>query len=262
MTSSTPQTAADMPIQHRNLVQQGYKDYTSAQLKQIDMGLRFTPAVCSAIAVYGLIIQSPALLFFVAMLGMWAFFFPSGHPMDLLYNKIICPLIKAEPLPANPLQRRLACFAAGMMNTAAAIFFLVGLPMAAYITGGLLMILQAIVIFTHFCTLSWIYEKVLNLIGQWERPIAIEEAKKLLANGATLVDVRGPDEFAAGHLDNAINLPLDIISSQADSLRDQCVMVYCASGMRSQMAKKQLVDGGLLQVYDLGGKNRASAIFG
>lgn len=248
-------------MQHRNLQQQGYKDYNAEQLRQIDMGLRFTPATCSLIAIYGLVIQSPAILFGVAFLGVLAFFFPAGHPMDLIYNKIIAKSLKAEPLPPNPLQRRLACFAAGIMNTMAAVFFLMSMPMAAYITGGLLMILQAIVIFTHFCTLSWMYEKVLKFFGSWSKPVDETLAKQLIQEGALLIDVRGPDEFSAGHLDGAINIPLDVIENQIDQMKQCKVMVYCASGMRSQMAKHKLNNAGLTEVFDLGGKNRAAKLF-
>jgi len=248
-------------MQHKNLQQQGYKDYNSQQLKQIDMGLRFTPAACSMIAVYGLVIQSPTLLFIVAFLGMFAFFFPASHPMDLFYNNIIAKIFKAEALPPNPLQRRLACFAAGIMNTMAAIFFIMTMPMAAYITGGLLMLLQAIVIFTHFCTLSWMYEKVLKFFGEWNKPVNAELAKQLIEDGALLIDVRGPDEFSGGHLNGAVNIPLDIIESRIDDFKQCKVMVYCASGMRSQMAKHKLTNAGLTEVYDLGGKNRAAKLF-
>jgi len=250
-----------LSMQQKNLVQQGYQSYTPVQLKQIDMGLRFTPAVCSLIAIYGLVIQSPTVLFFVAVLGMLAFFFPAGHPMDLIYNRIICKLIKSQPLPPNPLQRRMACFAAGVMNTMAAIFFIIGLPMAAYITGGMLMVLQAVVIFTHFCTLSWMYEKLLKSLGMWHKPIELEEAKTLLQGGAIIVDVRGPDEFAKGHLDKAINFPLNIIEEQVDALQDTHVLLYCASGTRSQIAKQKLLNCGLSQVSDLGSKARAAKIF-
>jgi len=251
----------NLSLQHKNIVQQGYQNYTPEQLKQIDIGLRFTPAVCSIIAIYGLIIQSPTILFIVAVLGMLAFFFPAGHPMDLFYNRVICKLTNSQTLPPNPLQRRLACFAAGIMNTMAGIFFLIKMPMAAYITGGMLMLLQAIVIFTHFCTLSWMYEKLLDALGMWNKPISLDEARKLLEAGAILVDVRGTDEFSKGCLDNAINLPLDTIEHQLETLKGKHVLLYCASGVRSQMAKKKLLKGGLVEVFDLGGKDRASNIF-
>jgi len=247
-------------FRQKNLIQQGYQSYTSAQLKQIETGLRFTPLVCALITLYGLYVQSPAILYSIAVLGVWAFFFPAGHPMDLFYNKIICKLANLEPLPANPLQRRLACFAAGIMNTMAATFFLYGMATAALVTGGLLMILQAIVIFTHFCTLSWMYEKIFRFFGLWEKPFDINEAKDLLEKGATLIDVRGPDEYAKGHLESAVNIPLQDIESQSEMLKDRNLLLYCASGARSQIARQKLLDQGLVNVFNLGSKQRASAV--
>ena len=249
-----------LSLKHKNLFQQGYQNYTPEQLTQIDLGLRFTPAVCSLIAIYGLIVQSPTVLFIVAALGMLAFFFPSGHPMDLFYNKVICKIAKTEPLPANPFQRRLACFAAGIMNTIAGLFFIAEMPVAAYITGGMLMFLQAIVIFTHFCTLSWMYEKLLRFLGMWDKPIDLETAKLYLDDGAILVDVRGPDEFARGHLDCAINIPLEDIDKDINSFEGKQVLVYCASGARSQMARQRLIEKGFVLVFNLGSKQRASGI--
>jgi rhodanese-related sulfurtransferase len=251
----------NLTMQHKNLVQQGYQSYTPEQLKQIDWGLRFTPAVCSLIAIYGLVVQSPTILFFVAALGIIAFFFPANHPMDIIYNKIVCKVANSTPLPPNPLQRRLACFAAGIMNTAAALFFLAGLPIAAFITGGMLMVLQAIVIFTHFCTLSWMYEKLLRALGMWDKPIELEEAKKLIEAGALVIDVRGPDEFSNGHIECAINFPLDSIELQLEALKENHVLLYCASGARSQIAKQKLLECGLINVFDLGSKKRASELF-
>jgi len=57
----------------------------------------------------------------VALLGIWAFIFPAGHPMDLIYNHLIAPMFGAVKLPKNPFQRRLAFFVAGLMNIAAAV---------------------------------------------------------------------------------------------------------------------------------------------
>lgn len=250
----------ELTLQHRNLFQQGYQSYTPQQLRQIQWGLRFTPAACSLITLFALITQNWMLLFGVAVLGMWAFFFPAGHPMDLIYNRGISRVLRTEPLPPNPFQRRLACFAAGIMNTMAGAFFLLGFPTAAIIVGGMLLVLQAIVIFTHFCTLSWMYEGLMRALGRWSLPLDVKKAAEMLTNGAVLVDVRGPDEFAGGHLPGAMNLPLDEIDRRALSLKTgNEVLVYCASGTRSQIAKQKLVALGLNDVYDIGSMSKARA---
>lgn len=250
----------DLSFQQRNLFQQGFQTYTPAELRQIEWGLRFTPSTCSLIAIYGLATQNPLILFGVAGLGMWAFFAPAGHPMDLLYNHVIRKPFGAVALPPNPFQRRLACFSAGIMNTMAGLFFLAGLPTAALITGGLLLILQAIVIFTHFCTLSWMYEGLMRALGKWEKPVELDEALRLFSTGALLVDVRGRDEHSAQSLESAINIPLDELDQHFASLQAQPVLVHCRSGARSQIAAQKLRKLGHRQAYDLGAFERAQSV--
>lgn len=249
-----------LSMMQKSLFQQGYQTYTPAELKQLEWGLRFTPAACSSITLYALITQQPLLLFVVSVLGMWAFFFPAGHPMDLIYNNVVRKLFDGTRLPPNPFQRRLACFAAGIMNAMAGAFFLMGMPMAALITGGMLLVLQAIVIFTHFCTLSWMYEGVMRMFGRWAVPTDDAATMELLENGALLVDVRGPDEFARGHVYGAKNFPLDDIEGYVTELAKQPVLLYCASGTRSQIAKQKLSAQGVNDIYDIGSISRVKAL--
>ncbi len=84
------------------------------------------------------------------------------------------------------------------------------------------------------------------------RPVAGAEAHRLVAAGAVLVDVRSPDEFAAGHNDGARNIPVDELSSRLGELpRDHPVIVYCHSGHRSHQAAGILGAAGY-DVRDLG----------
>ena len=251
---------APLGFQARCLVQQGYQTHTQKQLAQLNWGLRFTPAVCSLITLVAVIYQLPLLLLAVSALGVWAFFAPAAHPMDLLYNHAVRHVFGAVRLPPNPFQRRLACLAAGVMNFAAATFFWLGLPGMAIATGAALLALQAIVIFTHFCALSWIYEILMKALGRWRLPVDVETGRHLLNEGALLVDVRGPDEFDRDHLEGALNLPLEEIQSCAGKLRGRTVLLYCRSGGRSQLAAKQLRKLGFSEVYDLGGLARAQLV--
>jgi len=62
--------------------------------------------------------------------------------------------------------------------------------------------------------------------------------KTLLADGATVVDVRTPAEFKDGHIKGAINLPLQTLSSNLNKLKkDQVIITCCRSGSRSGMAR-------------------------
>ncbi len=175
--------SSTMSFQQRSLVQQGYTDYSPQELTEMEWGLRFTPFVCALIALYGLVTQQPGVLFSVAALGMWAFFFPATHPMDMLYNYVVRPAFAAAKIPPNPMQRRLACLSAAMMNILAGSLFLLKLPTAAYLVGGCLLVLQAIVIATHFCALSWMYEGVTRMLGTWNRPLEPQVAQQLLTAG-------------------------------------------------------------------------------
>lgn len=79
-------------------------------------------------------------------------------------------------------------------------------------------------------------------------------ARELVAAGARLVDVRSAGEFAAAHLDGARNIPVGEIAGRARELGDKSkpVIVYCASGARSAMAKRTLKSAGFSEVYNLG----------
>ena len=249
-----------MSFQQRSLFQQGFQKFTPKELKQLEWGLRFTPAACSLIAAYGLYAQQPMILFAVAVLGFWAFMFPSAHPMDLVYNHMIRPLFGAVKLPANPFQRRLACLSAGMMNIIARSLFLLEMPIAAIVVGVSLLALQAIVIFTHFCTLSWMYEGVLSMLGKWQQPLDESEAKQLLSNGAKIVDVRSQNEFAKESLEGAINLPLEDLDHFLEEIILGICLLFCNSGTRSHIASEKLKSHGIHNVHNLGDFNRARQI--
>lgn len=63
-----------------------------------------------------------------------------------------------------------------------------------------------------------------------------ETCWQLIDQGAQILDVRNPDEFATGHLPNAINVPLteivEWLSNQAN--KQQQFVVYCGAGIRAQ----------------------------
>lgn len=74
---------------------------------------------------------------------------------------------------------------------------------------------------------------------------------------ATLwIDVRTPEEFAQGHLDGAINVPLDVIAQQiAFHAPDKStpVALYCRSGRRAALAQDILLELGYTNVTNQGG---------
>jgi phage shock protein E len=85
-----------------------------------------------------------------------------------------------------------------------------------------------------------------------------EEARRLVNEGATLLDVRSATEFASGHLTGAKNIPVGELSEHLSQLPDKRapIVVYCRSGGRSSRAKQILEGAGYAAVYDLGGMGR------
>lgn len=90
------------------------------------------------------------------------------------------------------------------------------------------------------------------------RQISMDEAVTMMAQetGYIILDVRRPDEFAAGHIPNAINVPNESIgTSDIPELpdKDQLIMVYCRSGRRSKEASEKLVKLGYTNIVEFGG---------
>ncbi len=82
--------------------------------------------------------------------------------------------------------------------------------------------------------------------------------EELLNNPATtVVDVREIGEFAGGHFESAINIPLGIVPIKLDEFKAMPgpIVVYCRSGNRSGMAMNFLKQAGLSEVYNGGGLN-------
>lgn len=70
-----------------------------------------------------------------------------------------------------------------------------------------------------------------------------------------LVDVREIDEFANGHLPDAINVPFSELKHSAEMMlpKDKILYVYCRSGQRSGAAVRALKELGYEEVYNVGG---------
>ncbi len=78
------------------------------------------------------------------------------------------------------------------------------------------------------------------------------EARRLVAEGAFLLDVRSPGEFGAGHIEGAANIPISELDARLSEVpTDTPVVVYCLSGGRSASAARTLEAAGR-RVYDLG----------
>ncbi len=90
------------------------------------------------------------------------------------------------------------------------------------------------------------------------RQITMEEAAKRMEQepAAIILDVRRPDEYQAGHIPGAINIPNETIGrEELPQLpdKDQTILVYCRSGNRSKQASEKLAALGYTQVLEFGG---------
>ena len=90
------------------------------------------------------------------------------------------------------------------------------------------------------------------------RQITMSEAVEMMASESDyiILDVRRPDEFSAGHIPNAVNIPNESIGAdEIDELpdKDRLILVYCRSGNRSKQASEKLVRLGYANIVEFGG---------
>lgn len=113
-------------------------------------------------------------------------------------------------------------------------------------SGWILMIIAGVLLAGYFLMSSTRADEASRETRGWE----------LIAQGALLVDVRTPAEFAAGHLEGAINIShTETIARMSEYGGDKTksIVVYCRSGNRSGIAEGLLVEHGFTNVHNAGG---------
>lgn len=85
-------------------------------------------------------------------------------------------------------------------------------------------------------------------------------AKKLVGDGAVLLDVRSNAEWLIGHLDGANHIPVDDVESRLAEIakltgddKNKAIVLYCRSGGRAGRTKTMLLKVGYTQVTNMGG---------
>lgn len=103
-------------------------------------------------------------------------------------------------------------------------------------------------------------QNFLNKIKKYREgeSVNLEEIKDILKSNkeAILLDVRSNQEYKEGHLNGAINIPLYELESCCDcklDKKDEVIIVYCQSGIRSKKAIKILKKCGFTNLYHLNG---------
>lgn len=88
--------------------------------------------------------------------------------------------------------------------------------------------------------------------------ITPQEAKTIMDTESDyiIIDARTTEEFAVGHIENAILIPEYEIAERAENElpdKDALILVYCRSGRRSKIASEELVKLGYTNVKEFGG---------
>ena len=84
--------------------------------------------------------------------------------------------------------------------------------------------------------------------------VTVERAAELIATNPSLVilDVRTDLEFDSGHLEGAVNIPVDELQHRVDELDSEAEMlVYCRTGNRSSSAVQILMNNGFTKIYHM-----------
>jgi hypothetical protein len=143
---------------HANLQTQGYR-LGGDEARALRIGLRFPTALCLALVVIGLALESALMIALLVPIGAVAGW-TRRHPFDLIWNRGLRHLVRAPELPPNPVRRRHAFKLATIWLAAVAALFATGAATAALVLGGVLVAVCSLVTATNFCIpstlLAWL----------------------------------------------------------------------------------------------------------
>lgn len=87
------------------------------------------------------------------------------------------------------------------------------------------------------------------------KALTAKEAEKFIKERNPLIlDVRTPQEYKSGHMQNSKLIPVQVLQSQLEELdiyKNGPVLIYCATGNRSTVASKILIDSGFKEILNL-----------
>jgi hypothetical protein len=134
---------------HANLETQGYR-LGGDEVRALRIGLRFPTALCLALVVTGLALESALMIALLVPIGAVAGW-TRRHPFDLIWNRGLRQTAGAPELPPNPVRRRHAFKLATIWLAAVAVLFTIDAATAALALGGVLVAVCALVTATNFC---------------------------------------------------------------------------------------------------------------
>lgn len=138
-------------------------------------------------------------------------------------------------------------------------WFIVGIGLLIAVIAGVFLLGQANDATTPDNTVSQVSEPEGAFISPGLiQPAAYQQQFTSPGNDHFLVDVRTPEEFAAGHIEGAVNIPVQVLDQYISELpSDQPIVVYCRSGNRSATAVDMITRAGYSNVYDIQGGTNA-----
>jgi len=86
-----------------------------------------------------------------------------------------------------------------------------------------------------------------------ERKEITAKAWQMMDNGALVIDVRTPEEYAKGHIEGAPNIPHEKIADLIQEIgpdKSREVVLYCRSGHRAGVAQEALAKAGYSNVFN------------
>lgn len=107
-----------------------------------------------------------------------------------------------------------------------------------------------------FRRFAYMIQKNLDLKRDFndKKDISKEDVDSYIKEGATIIDVRSPQEYREGHVDGAICIPDYQIKrdiSKKVPNKDEIIVVYCSTGHRSQNCQRILENLGYTNVYNV-----------
>jgi hypothetical protein len=150
-----------------NLDVQGYC-LTAEESRALRWGLRFPTALCLAIVITGLALQSAVLILALVPIGAIAGW-TQRHPFDLIWNHGLRHLTGAPELPPNPLPRRHSFKLATVWLLAVGLLFAFGQMTAGLVLGVVLVAVCGFLTVTNFCVPS-------TLLAIWWRRRGVRPA--------------------------------------------------------------------------------------
>ena len=96
-----------------------------------------------------------------------------------------------------------------------------------------------------------------NVLAKYQGKLELVDSTELLTNQQAylVLDTRSKQEFDAGHIAGAINIPHDLVADNLSQLKetDKTIVVHCRSGRRALTAEQALLDAGFTNLKHLKG---------